>query len=428
MGMSDPAPVPVSSAPLVVIGAGAAGVELAFTARRLGWTGPVTILGDEEALPYHRPPLSKAFLGSEPDPAGNELRPQSAYDDARINLLRGRRVVRIDRLAQMLGMQDGESIPYARLALCTGGRPRMLAVPGASEAGNVHYLRTHADAQAIRTWLLPSTRLVIVGGGYIGLEIAASARKCGAEVTVIEAQDRLLARVASPEISEFFSRVHRGYGVTLQTGAVVERIARDAAGHACAVVTADGSVFEADAVVVGIGMLPNAELAEDAGLVIDGGIVVDDLSTTSDPAIFAAGDCTVFDSAMYGRRVRLESVPNALEQARAAASAMCGRPSPNKAVPWFWSDQYHYKLQMVGLYDGYDQAVTRGDRLGESFIVFYLRDERVLAATSVNRPGEFMFAKRLAAAQLRVAPKMVTDESIPLKSIVAEASSGTIAA
>ena len=419
--MSESVPNSVNLDSLVVIGAGAAGVELAFAARRLGWPGPVTILGNEAPLPYHRPPLSKTFLGSEPDPAANELRPQSAYDDARITLLRGRHVMKINRSAQTLALKDGDTIPYARLALCMGGRPRLLAVPGASEADNVHYLRTHADAEAIRLWLLPGTRLVIVGGGYVGLEIAASARKAGADVTVVEAQHRLLARVATPEISEFFSRMHRRHGVTLHTGLIVERIERDGAGRACAVVTSDGSVFKADVVVVGVGMLPNTELAADAGLIIDGGIVVDDLSMTSDPAIFAAGDCTVFDSALYGRRVRLESVPNALEQARAAASALCGNPSPNRAVPWFWSDQYEYKLQMVGLHDGYDQAVTRGDRLDDSFTVFYLREGRIIAATSVNRPGEFLFAKRLATAQVRVAPEMVTDESVPLKSIVAEA-------
>ena len=414
--------------PLVVVGAGAAGVELAFAARRLGWAAPVTILGNESPLPYHRPPLSKAFLAGEADPAGNELRPQSAYDDAGITLLRGRPVARIDRAARSLATEDGETIPYARLALCTGGRPRMLSVPGASECGNVRYLRTHADAEAIRSWLRPGTRLVIVGGGYVGLEIAASARKSGAAVTVIEAQDRLLARVASPEISGFFSRVHRSHGVAVHIGLVVERIERDAYGQACAVVTSDGSVFGADAVVVGIGMVPNAELAVDAGLAIDGGIVVDALSTTSDPAIFAAGDCTVSDSTLYGRRVRLESVPNALEQARAAASALCGRPSPNRAVPWFWSDQYQYKLQMAGLHEGYDQVLTRGDSAGDGFTVFYLRDGRVLAATSVNRPGEFMFAKRLATAQVRVAPEMVVDESVPLKAVFAASGLGSAVA
>ena len=426
--MTNPVPIPASVDSLVVVGAGAAGVELAFTARRFGWTGPITMLGDEAPLPYHRPPLSKAFLGSEPDLAGMELRPQSAYGDARIALHRGRRVVRIDRCAKALAMDDGETIPYARLALCTGGRPRLLAVPGACEAGNVHYLRTHADAEAIRSWLLPGTRLAIIGGGYVGLEIAASARRSGAEVTVIEAQDRLLARVASPEISEFFARLHRGHGVTLRTGLSVERIERDAAGNACAVIVSDGSKIAADAVVVGIGMLPNAELAAEAGLTVEGGIVVDDLSTTSDPAICAAGDCTVFDSALYGRRVRLESVPNALEQARAAASLLCGRPAPNRAVPWFWSDQYEHKLQMVGLHAGYDQAVTRGDNEGDRFSIFYLREGRVLAATSVNRPGEFTFAKRLAAAQHKVDPEMIANDSIPLKAIVAAAGPVTVAA
>lgn len=409
---------PDGAGALVVVGAGAAGVELAFAARQSGWQGPVDLIGDELPLPYHRPPLSKACLGAhqgaDPGPAGLALRPRAAYDAAGITIHLGRRVRRIDRLAGMLALEDGGVIPYARLALCTGGRPRRLPVPGADEAANLHYLRTHDDAEAIRGRLRPGARLVVVGGGYVGLEIAASARKAGAEVTVLEAQARLLARVASAEISAFFARVHAGKGVAVRTGAAVSRIVHDAAGFACGV-EADGTTLPADAVVVGVGMLPNMELAQAAGLEVDGGIVVNALSATSDPAIFAAGDCTVFDSALYGRRVRLESVPNALEQARAAASSLCGRPKPNCAVPWFWSDQYDFKLQMAGLHEGYDQTVARGDLAGGNFTLFHLRKGRALAATSVNRPGEFMWAKRIVAEGRPVDAAKLADESVPLK-------------
>lgn len=424
--MSETLADPNGLGALVVVGAGAAGVELAFAARQSGWAGPIELIGDELPLPYHRPPLSKAFLGADADLAGLALRPRSAYGSAGITIHLGRRVRRVDRSARLLALEDGGAIPYARLALCTGGRPRLLPVPGAKEAGNLHYLRTHEDAEAIRSRLRPGARLVVIGGGYIGLEIAASARQAGAEVTVLEAQDRLLARVASPEISGFFARVHSRRGVAIHTGAAVSQIILDAAGRASAV-EADGKILPADAVVVGVGMLPNMELAQAAGLEVDGGIVVDALSTTSDPAIFAAGDCTVFDSALYNRRVRLESVPNALEQARAAASSLCGRPKANFAVPWFWSDQYDLKLQMVGLQDGYDRVVSRGDTAGKAFTLFYLRQGRALAATSVNRSGEFMWAKRMVADARLVDPVALADESVPLKTIMmAQASVETL--
>ena len=402
---------------LVVVGAGTAGVELAFAARQSGWAGPIDLIGDELPLPYHRPPLSKAYLGADANRADLALRPQAAYDAAGITVHLGRRVRRIDRSAGRLALEDGGVIPYARLALCTGGRPRLLPVPGADTAANLHYLRTHDDAEAIRGRLRPGTRLVIIGGGYVGLEIAASARKAGTDVTVLEAQGRLLARVASPEISAFFARIHAEKGVVVRTGAGVSRIVHNSAGLACGV-EFDGETIPADAVVVGVGMLPNMELAQAAGLEVDGGIVVDALSTTSDPAIFAAGDCTVFDSALYGRRVRLESVPNALEQARAAALALCGRPKPNRAVPWFWSDQYEFKLQMAGLHEGHDQVVARGDMAGGDFTLFYLRNDRALAAVSVNRPGEFLWAKRMVAEARPVDPGMIADASIPLKASV----------
>ena len=335
--------------PLAIIGAGAAGVELAFTARQAGWRGPITLLGDETGAPYHRPPLSKG-LHKESFCLGEiALRPAAAYTQAGIVLRTGEVVTAIDPDTKVLRLASGARVPFGWLALCTGGRPRPLTVPGAAEGGNLHYLRTHADAVAIRFSLRPGTRFVVIGGGYVGLEVAAAARLGGAQVSVLEAQDRLLARVASPELSAFYERAHRAMGVDIRTGAAVAAVMRDKSGRATGVMLADGTALPADAIVVGVGMLPNIELAVAAGLAVDGGIVVDECSFTSDRAIFAAGDCTVQDSPLYDRRIRLESVPNALEQARAAAAALCGKPKPNRAVPWFWSDQYGYKLQMVGL-------------------------------------------------------------------------------
>ncbi len=407
--------------PLIVVGAGAAGVELAFAARQSGWPGAIMLVGGEASLPYHRPPLSKAFLLPGADLTDIALRPASAYASAGIELRTGLHVSGIDRVARILKLANGEAAAYGRLALCTGGRPRPLPVSGGDGLGNVYYLRTHADAGAIRAHLAPGSRLVIVGGGYVGLEVAASARQAGADVTVLEGQDRLLARVADAGLSSFYDAAHRAMGVAIRTNAVVTAIESLAPGRASGVRLADGTCVAADAVVVGVGMLPNVELAAAAGLAIDGGIVVDECSATSDPAIFAAGDCTVQDSPLYGRRVRLESVPNALEQARAAAAALCGKRKPNGAVPWFWSDQYGYKLQMAGLHEGYDQAVLRGDMAAGQFSLFYLRANRLLAAAAVNRPGDFLVAKRLVADQRVVDPAMLGNEAVPLKAVLSHA-------
>ena len=406
---------------LIIVGAGAAGVELAFGARKSGWRGPITLVGNEASLPYHRPPLSKAFLLPQAELAEIALRPASAYDAAGITLRTDVEVRAIDRRARTVRYSDGGLARYGRLALCTGGRPRLLPVPGGTGLGNVYCLRTHADAGAIRAHLAPGSRLAIVGGGYVGLEVAAAARQAGAEVTVLEAQDRVLARVADAGLASFYDGVHRAMGVVIRTNAAVVAIDGIAPGRASGVRLADGTRLMADAVVVGVGMLPNVELAEAAGLAIDGGIVVDDCSVTSDPAIVAAGDCTVQDSPLYRRRVRLESVPNALEQARAAAAMLCGRPKPNRAVPWFWSDQYGYKLQVAGLHDGHDHAVIRGSMASGQFSMFYLRDRRLLAAAAVNRPGDFLAAKRLVADQRLVDAAMLADAAIPLKAMLSQA-------
>jgi 3-phenylpropionate/trans-cinnamate dioxygenase ferredoxin reductase subunit len=414
-----------SSDTLVIVGAGSAGSELAIGTRQLGWTGPIVMLGEEPHLPYHRPPLSKAFLDGSATAESLSVRPMAAYDKAGVTLRLGTCVEAIDRAAKTVRLRDGSTLAYAKLALCTGGRPRPLAVDGLSPGTsprNLHFLRTQADARAIRDGLTDGTRLVVIGGGYVGLEVAASARKLGASVTVLEAQPRVLARVTGPALSAFYMAVHRAAGVDIRTGIDLRRIecdeVGDGAGDVRAVICGDGTRVPANRVVVGVGMLPNVELASAAGLDVDGGIVVDALSVTSDPDIVAAGDCTVREHALYGRRVRLESVPNALEQARAAASALCGQPKPNHAVPWFWSDQYDLKLQMAGLSAGYEDCVLRGGSESRSFIAFYLRDGCVIAADAVNRPAEFMVAKRLVAGAKPVAPAALADEALPLKDLL----------
>lgn len=404
---------------LLIVGAGHAGSELAVAARQGGWTDRIVLLGDERVVPYQRPPLSKASLLGKSDVDALALRPAAAYEAAKIELLQGVRLESIDREARTVTLADGASLHYDKLALCTGGRPRPFVCEGIdaqSPPANLFCLRTLADADGIRAGLGPNARVVVVGGGYVGLEVAASARGLGAHVTVIEAQSRVLVRVAGAEVSHFYESVHREAGVKILTGAGVERVACQG-GRIMAVHLGDGRRIPADLVVAGIGMLPNIEAAAAAGLADAGGIKVDELARTADPHIVAAGDNTLQYHALYDRELRLESVPNALEQARAAASWLCGKPRPNRSVPWFWSDQYDLKLQMAGLSHGHDNCVLRGDPATHSFCAFYLRGRRLLAIDAVNRPAEFMLTRRTLAQLVEIDPGRLIDEEVPLKKI-----------
>lgn len=405
---------------LIIIGAGHAGVELAFKTRQQGWTGAIILLGEEVHRPYQRPPLSKAFLCGTADVASLSLRQTEAYDMAHIQLRLGAHVCAIDRAARQVILDDGEAVSYTKLALCTGGRARSLMLPGleGDTPPNVLSLRTQNDAQDMTARLRKGAHVVIIGAGYVGLEVAASARKLGANVTVLESQPRVLARVTGETLSTFYASVHRQSGVNIRTSALVCAIERDDKGAATAVICGGDERLAVDLVIVGVGMLPDTALAEAAGLRVEGGIVVDEHSVTSDPNIVAAGDCTVYDSALYGRRVRLESVPNALEQARAAAGWLCGKPRPNHAVPWFWSDQYDLKLQMTGLADGHDRCIVRGSIVEQRFCAFYLRDGRVLAVDAINCPADFMLAKKAVAASVKVDPDKLLELDIPLKEIL----------
>lgn len=410
---------------LVIIGAGHAGSELAVAARQAGWAGSIALIGDEPSLPYHRPPLSKAYLAGSVDAHDIALRPAAAYERAGVSRSAGIGIVAIERASKALVLADGSRMHYAKLALCTGGRARSLVCAGMDPAhppSNLLYLRTMADADRIRTHLEPGRRLVVVGGGYVGLEVAASAVSLGASVTVLEAQPRVLARVAGPQLSAFYESVHRAHGVTLLTGTGVSGVSCQQ-GRIVAVRCSDGRELPADVVVAGIGMIPNVGLAVAAGIGTPQGIPVDEHARTADPDIHAAGDCTLYrhpsaplDPATgQPRLTRIESVPNALEQARAAASDLCGKPRPYVAVPWFWSDQYELKLQMAGLSEGYDQCVLRGEPHERGFCAFYLRGNRLLAVDAVNRPADFMLARRALANPMPVSAKHLADESHSLK-------------
>jgi 3-phenylpropionate/trans-cinnamate dioxygenase ferredoxin reductase component len=404
---------------IVVIGAGHAASEFAGALRAGGFSGPVLMLGEEAHLPYQRPPLSKAFLSGEAQLGALELKSAAAYEKMGVEVRTGARVAAIDRRARRIELEHGGFECYGKLVLATGGRARPLAVRGLETAGkpsNLHYLRTVADAGPMREFLRPGLRLVIVGGGYVGLEVASVARKRGLEVTVLEALPRLLARVTAAEISAFYERIHHDAGVAIRTRASVRRIETDATGDTVVAVHTEDEVIAADLVLAGVGQIPNVELAQRCGLAVDNGIVVDEHSQSSDPDIFAIGDCSNHPSALYRRRLRLESVPNALGQARAAAATLCGSPRAYDAVPWFWSDQYDLKLQMVGLSHGHDRVITRGRAEERSFITFYLEAGRIIAADAVNRPKDFLAAKRLVGELGQIAPESLADESRPLQS------------
>ena len=383
----------------LIIGASHAGAQLAASLRQDGWSGEIVLIGEEPTVPYQRPPLSKAYLAGKTTLDEITIRSSDFYSKQRIQLLNAH-VEAIDRSAGHIVMSTGDTLTYDKLALCTGARPRQLRVPGADLAG-VHYLRTAADVELIRTSAAPGRRVVIVGGGYIGLETAASLRALDLDVTVLEATTRVLERVTAPDVSTFFERIHREEGIDIRTCAKVAALVGDDCVRE--VLLSTGESIPADLVIVGIGVEPRTELADAAGLVVDNGIVIDDHARTEDPDIVAAGDCTSHDIARYGCRIRMESVSSAGEQAKVASSTVCGKSRKIEALPWFWSDQYDLKLQIAGLNTGYDEVVLSGDPTRDrDFSCFYLRGGELLAADCINRPRDFMFSKRAITQQLPV--------------------------
>ncbi|MDB5971011.1 MAG: FAD-dependent pyridine nucleotide-disulfide oxidoreductase [Hydrocarboniphaga sp.] len=409
---------------VLIVGAGHAAGEMAIALRMNGYTGAVTLAGEEPHLPYQRPPLSKAFLSGEITVERLHVKAPATYDNAKIEFLPNARAVSIDRAARTVSFEDGRKLSYGKLVLATGGRPRLLSLGDerVNQAPNLHYLRTIGHVDAMREQFKAGNKLVIIGGGYIGLEVAAVARKKGIDVTVLEAMPRVLQRVTAPELSEFYSRVHTEAGVHIRVNTALTGFEFDEAGKITTVLAGDGLRIPADMVIVGIGLIPNVEIAQEAGLLIDNGIAVDEYGRTSDPDILAIGDCSSHPSAYAGRRIRLESVPSALEQARSAAALLVGQLKPYNAVPWFWSDQYDLKLQMVGLNQGYDTVALRGSPSSRSFLAFYLKDGVLLAVDSVSRLPEFMVAKKLVAERLKVEPARLADETRPLKELLAPAS------
>jgi 3-phenylpropionate/trans-cinnamate dioxygenase ferredoxin reductase subunit len=408
-----------TEADAVIVGGSHAGSELAFRLRHGGFAGRIALLSAEAHLPYQRPPLSKAFLAGETSVEQLLIRDPESYAKNDIAWHPSTTVTAIDRGTRKLRLADGTEFGYEKLVLATGGRPRVLPLPGAALKG-IFTMRAIPDVDSLRPYLVSGKKLVIVGGGYIGLEVAAVAVKRGLNVEIVEFAPRVLQRVAGPKLSAFYDAAHRAAGVRLRLNTGVDGFgpAEGDPTHVGAVHCSDGTILPADLVLVAAGLVPNMELAQAAGLAVANGVVVDEFCQTSDPDILAIGDCAEFPHPVNGRRIRLESVPNAVEQARVAASVLNGAPKAYGAVPWFWSDQYDLKLQSVGLNHGYEEEIVRPALSPDGFVVFYVKGGRVLAADCVNAVREFNWTKRLVADQTVVDPAALADPAVDLKSLM----------
>jgi 3-phenylpropionate/trans-cinnamate dioxygenase ferredoxin reductase subunit len=400
----------------VIIGASHAGVNLAFNLRNAGWAGAIILFDADPELPYHRPPLSKAYLASDDGLGSHRLKSADSYVQQAITLRLGARVCKIDPDQKVITLTDKSVQPYDKLVLATGARPFIPPIPGLDAANNSFPLRTAADVENIRTAITPAgdKDVVIIGGGYIGLETAASLKKLGANVTVLEREDRVLARVTAPVMSEFFTSLHEGNDVTISTGKNVSAI--EANGSATLVRCADGSEYPADLIVVGVGIRVNTELAEAAGLKVKNGIQVDASTKTSVEDIYAIGDCAFHYNPHYDRWVRLESVQNAVDQAKVAAKAICGEAATYNTIPWFWSDQYDVKLQMVGLSEGYDEVIVRHEvSEGHKFSAWYFKGDTLLAVDAVNNAKAYVIGTRFIKSGALVDKDKLVDLEVVLK-------------
>jgi 3-phenylpropionate/trans-cinnamate dioxygenase ferredoxin reductase subunit len=400
---------------IVIIGGGQAGAQAVDTLRRESYTQRLILIGAEPELPYQRPPLSKKFLSGELARERLWFRHRGFYDEHRVELVLGKSVTGIDPVARSVTVEDHPLLRYDRLLLCLGASSRRLTCEGADLAG-VHHLRDLRDAYALQSEIRPGARVVIVGGGYIGLETAATCVKLGCKVKVLEMADRLMNRVVAPVVSTFFAAEHAKHGIEIFLDTRVAALAgRD---RVESVVCADGTVHTADLVVVGVGAEARTDLARNAGLACDNGIVVDEFCRTSDAAIYAAGDCTNHPSPRYGRRLRLESVDNAFEQAKTASQNMLGGSVVHDRVPWFWSDQFDNKLLIVGLPQGADRTVVRGDPADRSFSVCHFAGRELLALEAVNHSKDYMAARKLIPERASLDPDRAQDPSVPLKEAI----------
>jgi 3-phenylpropionate/trans-cinnamate dioxygenase ferredoxin reductase subunit len=410
----------MSDGTVLIIGAGQAAAQTAASLRQGGFAGKITIVGDEPSLPYQRPPLSKAYLKGELEQERLYFKNAEWYDAQNVDVLTGTHVTSVNADEKTATTQASKTLNFDHLVFATGSRNRTLPMEGA-KLKNVFGLRDLADVDALRPHVGPEKNLVIIGAGYIGLETAAVAATLGANVSVLELADRVLARVTSPVISAFYEDLHARHGVSIKTACSASAInGKDGKVHS--VTLASGETLPCDALLIGIGILPNIEVAAEAGVKCEDGILVDEAGRTSLPNIYAAGDCAKRLILPYGRMGRLESVHNAIEQGKQVAAAILGKAAPKLDCPWFWSDQYDVKLQIAGLSTGYDDFVIRGDKDREKFAVFYFKDDILIAADAINSPPEFMTTKRLILAQSKVSPNWIADIDISLKDILARQS------
>ena len=404
------------AAPVVLVGGGHAAAAFVNSVRRAGYEGPLTLISDEAVVPYHRPPLSKKYLSDALPVEQILIRAAAWYEEQKITLRLGTRVARIDREARHIELADGSTQDYAQLVLMTGARPRRLPADTGGDLQGVLLMRCLADADAMAPHLVAGRRLLVVGGGYIGLEAAAVAAAKGLQVTLIEAAPRILQRVAAPATADHFRALHRSQGVDIREGVTLHRLLADG-GRVSGAELQDGQRIDADVVLVGIGVHPNVELAEAAGLAVDNGIVVDEFCRTADAHILAAGDCCSFP--FRGRRIRLESVQNANDQAAVAAHVVAGKATPYAALPWFWSDQYDTKLQIAGLNQGYDDAIPRPGKSERSLSVWYYQGDTLLAVDAINDAAAFVTAKKLLERGASVPKAAVRDPAAEFKTWLA---------
>lgn len=401
---------------VIIVGASHAAAQTCVSLRQGGWTGGIMMIGDEAELPYHRPPLSKDFLSGQKSVDDILIRPAEAYEAANIEMKLGVRVTTFDRVAKTVTTSAGDTLAYEKLVLATGARVRRLPVKG-EDLEKVFYLRGTADVSAIQAQAKISKSALIIGGGYIGLETAASLRKQGLEVTVLEAMPRILQRVTAPVLSSFYKRIHTEEGVRILENVAASEIQQS--NDQLSVLTKCEKVLTADMVIIGIGVIPNIELAANAGLTVQNGIEVNKFCQTSDPDIYAAGDVTWHYNTIYDTHIRLESVPNATEQGKTVAAHINGRPKAYNVLPWFWSDQFDLKLQIAGLSTGYDEVIIRGDiETGRSFAAFYFKAGRFIAVDAVNAPRAFMFGKMSLTKGVSLDKVKLGDISVPLKDTV----------
>jgi 3-phenylpropionate/trans-cinnamate dioxygenase ferredoxin reductase subunit len=406
----------MTDGPVIIVGAGHGGYQAAASLRQAGFSGRLCLINDEAHLPYQRPPLSKAYIKGSAGPESLMFRPEKFYHDQNIELIAGR-AVSIDRAGRKVQLASGETLDYGHLILATGARNRLLDLPNAN-LPDVKYLRILDESEALRKLMPTKTRAVIIGAGFIGLEFAATARIKGLEVDVIELGPRVMARAVTAEVSDYFQARHREAGIRIHLGVQATRI--EAEGDKLTGVSlSDGRHLPADLIVVGVGVLPNVELAAEAGLKVGSGIIVDQHLLTSDPYISAIGDCALFDSPRFGGSLRLESVQNATDHARCVAARLTGDSKPYDGQPWFWSDQGDDKLQIAGLTTGYDRVVLRGDPASKAFSAFCYQGDRLLGIESINRAGDHMFGRRLFGMDRSITPEQAADPGFDLKGALA---------